>query len=112
MREKCPSLAGGGAPASEQIALLNRRTCHCKRLPALNMKSALTPKTSFSVLEDLLQVMQRQLEELVSMNAAKMGTYRQLMERMALTDEAISAIQMQDEASELEYRAEVADRDR
>ena len=65
------------------------------------------------MLENLLQIMKKQLEELASLNTAKMELYQQLMESKALTNEAISAILKQDEASELEYRACVAElRDR
>ena len=85
------SSAGGKAPLSGQIASLNRRGHHCKRLPKLKMKSALTPNTSPSVLEDLVQAMQKKLEKLASLNAVKMEPYHQLMESGALTEEAISA---------------------
>ena len=34
------------------------------------MKNALTPNTSHSVLEDLVQAMQKKLEELASLNGA------------------------------------------
>ena len=111
--KSAPSSAGGGSPASEQIASLNRRADHCKRFLTPKMKCPLTPNTSSSVLEDLVQVMQKQLEELASLNAAKIEPYHQLMESGALTEEAISASLTQDEASELEYRAGVAElRDR
>ena len=57
--------------------------------------------------------MQKKSEELASLNAAKVEPYQQLMESKALTDEAISAILRQDDASELECRAGVAElRDR
>ena len=46
-----PCSAGGGAPVSEQIASLNCRAGHWKRLLTLKMKSVLTPNTTFSVLE-------------------------------------------------------------
>ena len=36
--KSAPSSVGGGAPASEQIASLNRRAGHCKRLLTLKMK--------------------------------------------------------------------------
>ena len=104
-----PSSAGGLALTSEQIAGLNRRTDHCKRLLTLTIKSALTPNISPSVLEDLVQAMHKQLEELASANAAKMEPYHQLMESRALTEEAISASLTQDDTSELEYRAGVAE---
>ena len=103
------SSAGGGVLAFGQIASLNRRAGYCKRLLTLKMKCALTPNTSISMLEDLLQVMRKQLERLASLNAANMKPYQQLMESKALTDEAISTILTQDEASELEYRTGMAE---
>ena len=98
------SSADGGTPASERIA----RAGHCKRFLNLKLTSASAPNVSYSVLEDLLQVMQKQLEELSSLHAAKMRPYQQLIERVLSTEEAVSASLMQDEASELEYRARVA----
>ena len=103
-----PSSAGGGAPAFEQIALLNRKAGYCKRRITLKLQSAAT-LTSRTVLDGLLQVMQSLLEELVSLQAAKMEPYQQLIESGALTEEAVSVILTQDEASELEYRAGVAE---
>ena len=74
-----PSSAGGGAPASEQIALLNRKAGYCKRRITLKLQSAET-LTSRTVLEGLLQVMQDLLEEFVSLHAVKMEPYQQLIE--------------------------------
>ena len=66
-----------------------------------------------SVLEDLLQVMQKQLEKLASLNVITLKPCQQLMESKALTDEAISAILTQKEALKFEYPAGVAElRDR
>ena len=104
--KSAPSSAGGEAPASEQIALLNRKAGYCKRRITVKLQSAKTP-TSRTVLEGLLQVMQDLLEELVSLHAAKMEPYQQLIESGVQTDEAVSELLMQDEASELEYRARV-----
>ena len=61
------------------------------------------------MLEDLVQAMQKKVEELAPLNAANMEPYHQLMESGALTEEAISVSLTQDEASELEYRAGVAE---
>ena len=103
-----PSSAGGGAPASEQIALLNRKAGYCKRRITLKLQSAET-HSSRTILDGLLQVLRNLLDELASLHAAKMEPYQQLIEGGAQTDEAVSELLMQDEASELEYRARVAE---
>ena len=106
--KKVPSSAVGGALASEQIALLNHKAGYCKRRITLKLQSAET-LASRTVLVGLLQVMHSLLEELVSLHAAKMEPYQQLIEGGVQIDEAVSELLMQDEASELEYRAWVAD---
>ena len=105
-RNSASSSAGTGAPASEVIACLTRRAGHCNRLLTLEMNRALTSNTSHSLLEDFVNIMQKPL---ASLNAAKRKSYQQLMESGALTKEAISASLTQGEASELEYRAGVAE---
>ena len=57
--------------------------------------------------------MQKQLGKLASLNCTRMEPYQQLIEGGLTTEEAVSASLMQDEASELEYRAGVVEmRDR
>ena len=87
--------------------LLNRKACYCKRRIILKLQTAET-LTFRTVLDGLLQVMQDLLEELVSLHAAKMEPYQQLIESGVQTDKAVSELLMQDEASKLEYRARVA----
>ena len=62
-----PSSAGGGAPAFEQIALLNSKAGYCKRLLILKRTSASVPNVPYSGLEDLQQVMQKQSSWLLCM---------------------------------------------
>ena len=87
--------------------LLKRKAGYCKWPKTSKLQSAKT-STSRTVLDGLLQVMQSLLEELVSLHAAKMEPYKQLIESGVQTDEAVSELLMQDEAFELEYRARVA----